>query len=185
MNAHTLDTLYRRAFIRAVISTVGFAVAMIVLLVSTGNASAETIVVRGINNMNVQQPSLNVSAGIPQVIEFIEAASRGYNPKEGRIATNGAPYTHADMVCFLAEIYKLDLQAAPAMQTGGLQSLIPSAYDDLRRHSGLQDVQMIGLWNDYGDAARDDWRAGSAIIYSMLTFVSAQRSQDARYKLAK
>jgi hypothetical protein len=193
----TLDTLHRRAFIRAVISTVAFVVCMIALLVTSAPADAQTVTyVNGVQRVsgitNVSAPAAAVTSASAYIAQWqkendgcrgaqIEPSKNPACKRAGQIANklyaqgwslanHDVWYSHAQYDDFVEVLAQSQMDIPAALATQSVYTMIPTAYQ--RLHARMPDDVMFAIWNNNEQAFRQIAPGGSAIMQQMLQQVS-------------
>jgi hypothetical protein len=173
----TLDTLYRRALIRAALSMLAFTVAMLALLYSTA-PQAQTVAQWQAANEQCRGSTRGIA---DPACKRAGAIARALYAKDMRLGQHEVWYTHDQYTAFAVALNQAQRDIAPALATQSVYTLIPTAYQRLR--AAMPDDVMFAIWNDFGDSFRQIAPGGSAIMLQMLQQVSNQHasSNDVRY----
>jgi hypothetical protein len=175
----TLDTLYRRAFIRAVLSTVAFAGCMIALLVTSAPADAQTV---------AQWQTLNEKCRGAQIDPDANPACKERQSVQTALAKKGWILANHEVwytATQRAEFVNSILYAAQSQSMGYTSASLKGALLDAYRRAAktMTDAQMIAIWND--TASQVEQQVPVAAVFGRqiaLTLQSVHESEhDPRY----
>lgn len=189
MQRTKFTSAFDRAFWRAFWATLAFTLAMCALIFQTRDANAQTpddrnppmFIVSEWNNANTACAGAQIAPEKNPACKKRDRVARVLDRAGWRQANHGVWYSHQQFNAFTDALLQAQSDIAPALQTGSVYTLVPSAYQRLSRV--MNDDQIFAIWNTYSATFKQNAPGGSAIMRQMLQEVERKHrlSNDPRY----
>ena len=189
----TLDTLYRRAFIRAVLSTVAFAVCMITLLITSAPANAQTkyfgpppqLLQQWVTASTIcdNQPTDPYGNRMP-ICDAADKVEKQLFEQGWVISANGVPVSRVQVDVFDSAVMTMQDRAKMAYKNGGEKAVISLMAKSM---DGLLDVmspeQLVAIWNDTGSDILGYAPIGAKMMRQIVATITSVKlnSTNVRY----
>jgi hypothetical protein len=142
----TLDTLYRRALIRAIVSTLAFAAVVITVLLMSAPADAQTV--PQWEHLNQKCQGGSASAATDAACAERQRVASALQKRGYVQGAHDVWYSSAQRYEFVNALTAAALENSMGYTPASVKASLVAAYK--RARASMDDAQMIAIWNDVG-----------------------------------